>query len=112
LLNGAGFLLNSLFNLNLSNTDVAILSTGFSLITLTALIIFFRGQVKQPDSQTLHSLVAVSLKFLLEMLFALIWFFIAKRTFLESIIMFFIIYLSLSLFLVIVILKTLKNKSL
>ena len=112
LLNGTGFLLTSLSDLDLSNANIAILSSVFSLITLIALIIFFKGQTKKPDSQTLHSLVAVSLKFLLEMVFALIWFFIAKKTFPESVFMFFIIYLTLTLFLVTVILKTLRNKSL
>jgi hypothetical protein len=112
LLNGTGFLLTSLSDLDLSNANIAILSSVFSLITLIALIIFFKGQTKKPDSQTLHSLVAVSLKFLLEMVFALLWFFIAKKTYLESVFMFFVIYLALTLYLIVVILKTLRNKSL
>jgi len=112
LLNGSGFLLNSLINPNLSNTDIAVISGLLSLITLLSLVIFFKGQKKKPDSQTLHSRVAVSLKFLLEMIFALFWFYIAKKTLLESVFLFFVIYLTLTLFLVIVILKTLKNKSL
>jgi hypothetical protein len=112
LLNGIGFLLTSLTNPDLSNADIAILSSVFSIITITTLVIFFKGQAKEPDSQTLHSLVAVSLKFLLEMVFALLWFYIAKKTYLESVFMFFVIYLTFTLFLVRVILKILRNKSL
>jgi hypothetical protein len=112
LLNGTGFLLNSIFDFNLLYSDIAIISSVLFLITLSGLIVFFRGQLKRPDSQTLHSLVAVSLKFLLEMVFALIWFFIGKRIYAESVFIFFVIYLALTLFFVIVILKTLKNKSL
>ena len=92
--------------------DIAILSTVFSLIALITLLIFFKGQTKEPDSQTLYILVAVSLKFLLEMVFALVWFIVAKKTSLASVLMFFVLYLCLTLFSILVILKTLKNKSL
>jgi hypothetical protein len=70
------------------------------------------GQKKEPDGQTLTSLVAISLKFLLEMVLALFWFFVFKKKSFESLMLFFVLYLALSLFSIISIMKTLKNKAL
>jgi hypothetical protein len=109
---GTGCIIISQFHLNLVCSDIIILSAIFSVIALITILIFFRGQVKEPDNQTLHTLVSVILKFLMELVLALIWFFIAKKTSLTSVIMFFVIYLTLTLFSIGVILKTLKNKSL
>jgi hypothetical protein len=109
---GIGYILVSVAKLNLLYNDVAILSLIFSIIVIITLFIFFRGQTKEPDSQTLHSLVSVSLKFLLELVLALVWFIVAKKTSLPSVLIFFVIYLTLTLFSVWIILKTLKNKSL
>jgi len=60
----------------------------------------------------MHTLVSLSLKFLLELLLTIIWFILAKKTSSESVLMFFILYLAFSLFLILNILKALKNKSL
>jgi len=65
-----------------------------------------------PDAQTMHTLIAVSLKFILEMILALVWFILWKKNSLASVFIFFILYLSLSLFSIGVIMKTLKNKTL
>jgi hypothetical protein len=108
----SGYLLVSLVSPKISMNDIIIMSTIFSLVALITLFIFFKGQSKEPDSQTLHILVAVSLKFLLEISFALFWFIVAKKTSLESVLMFFVLYLCLTLFSIQVILKTLKNKML
>jgi hypothetical protein len=104
------YILDPIFELNLRRVDAFILSVGFFLIVGISLIIFFKGQSKEPESQTLHILVSVSLKFLLELVFALVWFFVAKKTSLESVLMFFVLYLCLTLFSIHVILKTLKNR--
>jgi len=112
LLLSTAYLLSSILNLNLNlNLNEAfILLPVFSFISLITLLIFFKGQSKEPDSQTLYILVAVSLKFLLEIVFALIWLIVVKKTALSSVLMFFVLYLTLTLFTIIVILKTLKNK--
>jgi hypothetical protein len=97
-------------NQKISPADIVILSTVFSFIALITIIIFFKGQTKEPDKQTLYTLVAVSLKFLLEIVFALLWFILAKKTSLQSVLMFFVLYLALTLYTIWVIVKTLKNK--
>jgi len=108
----SGYLLVSLTELNILFSDIAILTSAFSIIAIIALVIFLRGQTKDPESQTLHSLVSLGLKFLLEMVLALVWFIVAKKTSLQSVLMFFVLYLALTLFSVLIILKILKNKSL
>lgn len=92
--------------------EALILLPGFSLISVVSLVIFFRGESKEADSQTLYILVAISLKFLLELIFALIWFIVIKKTGLSSVLMFFVLYLTLTLFSLCVMLITLKNKAL
>jgi hypothetical protein len=112
LIAGTGYFLISIINLKTSICDIIILGSLFSVIAFISLFIFFRGQTKDPESQTLHSLVSTGLKFLLEMILALVWFIVAKKTSLTSVFVFFVLYLTLTLFTVLVILKTLKNKSL
>lgn len=108
----AGSLLISTFGLDLSFSDIALLSLGYTFIALITIIVFFRGQTKDAGSQTMHTLVSLSLKFLIEMVLAVIWFLIAKKTELRYVILFFVLYLAFTLFSVILMLKTLKNKSL
>jgi hypothetical protein len=109
---GIGYLLISVVRINLILSDVIILSAAFSLIALVTLIIFLKGQSREPESQTLYSVVSVSFKFLLELILALVWLILVKKNTLQSVIMFFVIYLTLTLFSICIILKTLKNRDL
>jgi hypothetical protein len=92
--------------------DIPLLSFLFSIIAVITLVIFLKGQTRDPESQTLFTFVSIGLKFLLEMLLALVWFIFAKKTSLPSVIIFFVLYLTLTLFSLLIIMKTLKNKSL
>ncbi len=112
LIAGTGYLLILYGFSGFTLKEIILLASLFTVITFIALVIFIRGQNKDPGSQTMHTMVSVSLKFLLELILALVWFFIAKKTSPQSVVMFFVIYLTLTLFLIWVILKTLKNKSL
>ena len=98
--------------LDLLLSDIIILSAVFTVVTSIAIVIFFRGNERNPESQTMHTLVAVSLKFLLELILALVWFIVAKKSSFHSVFIFFVLYLTFTLVLVGIILKTLKNKSL
>ena len=104
------YLLVSVVKANLNFPDIVILASSFSVVALITLFIFLKGQTKEPDKQTLYTLVAVSLKFLIEIVFALLWFILAKKTSLQSVLMFFVLYLALTLYTIWVIVKTLKNK--
>jgi hypothetical protein len=108
----SGYILLTSMKLFALIPDLIILTVVFSFIAVLAIFVFQRGQSREPQSQTMHTLVSMSLKFLLELLLTIIWFIVAKKTFVGSVLMFFILYLAFSLFLIMIILKTLKNKSL
>jgi len=108
----AGYLILTAKQLNHLLNESIVLTAIFSFISLSAVLIFFRGQSREPQSQTMHTFVSFSLKFLLELVLAIIWFILAKKTTSESVLIFFVLYLAFSLFLIWIILKALKNKSL
>lgn len=108
----AVYLINSIAGIKIPYVGIISLSAAFSFIALITIVIFLRGQTREPESQTLFSLVSVGLKFLLEMVLALVWFIVAKKTSLQSVLIFFVLYLTLTLFSLLIIVKTLKNKSL
>jgi hypothetical protein len=60
----------------------------------------------------MHLFVAIVLKMPLEMVLALIWFFVAKKTCTYSLLLFFVLYLAFSLYSILFMLNTLKNKPL
>jgi hypothetical protein len=109
---GLAFLAYSLGGLDLMVKDIFILCILFSTASVGTFAIFIRGHGRQPESQGMHTLVSISLKFLLDLIVALVWFFILKKTSLSSVVLFFVIYLTLSLFSIIIILKMLKTRSL
>lgn len=92
--------------------DILLLALCFSAINMLSVFIFSRGIKRDPESQTMHLMVAVSIKLPLEMVLALIWFFVAKKTYASSVLLFFVLYLALSLYSISFILKTLKSRSL
>lgn len=108
----AGFLISRFAVIGIKFTEITFASAGFTVIALVTLLVFFRGQTRDPSSHTLHSFVAISLKLLIELVFTAIWIFVAKKTGLSEVLLFFVLYLSFTLFTVIIILKTLKSKSL
>jgi hypothetical protein len=112
LLISAAFLIINLFNAGFRTREVAVASSVFIAIIFICMAVFFRGQSKEPDSKVMHTLVSVGLKFLMELMFVFFWFLIAKKTGLSSVILFFVLYLTFTLFLIFVILKTLKHKPL
>ena len=107
-----GYLLVSFTDISLQLTGIVLLTLGFSAIILISFYIFYRGLKKEPASQTMHLLASIAAKMLLEMVLALICFFVAKKTGTSSLLLFFVLYLALSLYSIFFILNTLKNKSL
>ena len=107
----AGYLLVTLTASSLSLSEIILLSGSYFSITFISLIIFGRGQKKEAGSQTMHILAAISVKMLLEMVLALIWFFVLKKTSPSDLLLFFVLYLAFSLYSIIFMLKTLKSKS-
>jgi hypothetical protein len=112
MLAGTGILLVSLIHLNIKPLDIVWLLLSFSFASFIAITIFFAGQTKEIKSQPVYTLAANTVKFLIELVIALIWFIVAKKTSLSYILLFFVLYLTFSMFSIWVILNTLKNKSL
>lgn len=92
--------------------NVIFLSLTFSAISFTTLFIFFIGQTKESGSQLVYTLSAISLKFILAAVAALIWFVAGKNLQTQYVLLFFILYLAFTIFSVIVILNVLNNKAL
>ncbi len=102
----------TLTKISLPLTDLVIITLSFAAIGLVALIVFLKGRPKDPAGQTMHMIVAISLKFLLELVLALMWFFVAKKTSAQSLLLFFVLYLGFSIYLAYLMLNTLKHRSL
>jgi hypothetical protein len=92
--------------------DIIWLIFSFVVTTEVSLLIFLIGQTKDNKSQVFYTLTSISLKFLIELIIAMIWFLIAKKTSISYILLFFVLYLTFTTFSIFVILNTLKNKSL
>jgi hypothetical protein len=90
--------------------NIVYLSGIFAVIAFITLFIFFKGRVKNANIQIVYTLFAISLKFILEAIAALIWFVIAKNVQTQYILLFFVLYLSFTLFSILIILNILKNK--
>jgi hypothetical protein len=112
LLTAAGSIINSKLDLRIKVSDIVWLTLSFYLITILTLSIFFTGQRKGSSDQPAYTMTSFVLKFLLELVLALFWFLIAKKVAASFIILFFVLYLTFTLFSIFVILNTLKNKSL
>jgi drug/metabolite transporter (DMT)-like permease len=108
----AGFIITLNYSVGLDYSEISTVSAVFTLITVLMLIVFFRGRNRDPAGQTMHTLVAISIKFLSELIFAFVWFFAGKKTGISSVVLFFVLYLTFTMFSITVILKTLKSKSL
>lgn len=106
----SGYLILSLIQINLQYKELAILSSLFTVIGLITFIIFFTGQQRKPENQTMFTLVAFTVKILIEFVLVLFWFHIAKKTGLASVLLFFVLYLAFTLFSIYIVLKALKYR--
>jgi hypothetical protein len=101
-----------LFGISISDSEALLLTLSFYSANVICLFVFFAGQAKDSRSQAFYTLTSISLKFLIELIIALLWFLIAKKTSITFILLFFVLYLTFSSFSIFMILKTLRNKSL
>jgi hypothetical protein len=112
IVNIAGIWSGRKFGLVFSPGDLFALTSAFAAITILTLFIYFRGRYKEEKEQAMHTLVAISTKFLAELALVLIWFVVAKKTSGTYVILFFVLYLTFSMFSIGLILKTLEKKRL
>jgi len=108
----SGYILIEEAIIKLLLSDLFSLTIAFSAISIISVLIFIRGLNKDPTGRTMHLMVASTLKLLLEMFLALIWFLVVKKTYTASVLLFFILYLAISLYSTFFMLKTLKSRPL
>lgn len=89
-----------------------LLSSSFAFISLTALIIFFSGSAKNEERSMFMTLVALGVKMLLSFVLAMLWFLVFKNRSTGSLLLFFILYLGFTVFVILSFLRVLKNKML
>jgi hypothetical protein len=93
-------------------TDLLFITIIFSLITALALILFLIGTDRSPERQPLYTMGALGLKLFLFIIYAIVYFIVLKNTGAVYIILFFLLYLAFTIYLLRIVFKILKIKSL
>ena len=91
-------------------SDILILSSVFTVIIIICIVIFINGQSKTPQTGFWYTFISIGIKLLLEMILAVLWFVVAKKNHIEFVLIFFVLYLAFTIFLILTILKTLNKK--
>lgn len=105
----SGLTVNYIYPSLLNINTLAVILAVFLPVSLLALVIFNSGIKNDPDRRILKTFLAISLKTVLCLAFALILFVGFKKKDSVTVILFFIIYLGFTLFVVFSMLNTLKK---
>jgi hypothetical protein len=87
------------------------LTGGFAISALASIIVFFRGAGKNPETSVFATLIALGIKLLLSLVLALLFFLVLKNRDTASVILFFILYLAFTVFVILTFLSVLKKMS-
>lgn len=104
--------LNLLFPGLAPSGETIILSSSFAFISLVALVVFYIGSAKNPDRSVFMTLIALGVKMLSSFVLAMLWFLVFKNRGTDSVLMFFVLYLAFTLFVVLSFLRVLKHNAL
>lgn len=83
---------------------------AFLAIAVASIGLSHAAKNHKPDVQALFTLAAVGLKFLLPAILAVVWFAILKKNSSADVILFFVVYLTISIATVVLIVKNLDNQ--
>lgn len=103
--------INGISELRIPLKDLLLLTGGFTIISLTALMIFFFGQNSNPEKNVFSTLTALGVKMLLSFILALLFFVVFKNRETGSVILFFVLYLAFTVFVFLTFLRIIKQKS-
>jgi len=92
-------------------TDALWLTAGFTLAALASLLIFFNGFFSDREKSVFLTLIAMGVKMLLSFVLALLYLLVFKNDAIGAIILFFILYLAFTVFVVFTFTGVLKKKS-
>jgi len=112
LLTMAGLAVNNVQPLLIDRISIFVLLPSYFLITTLSLIVFYAGESKPADTQYLFTLSSIGIKFFLSAVLALIYFAVFKKSEVNFVLLFFILYLTFTFYLIMVIVKVLKTRSL
>lgn len=100
------------FPLEINLIELLLPISIFLFITAFSLLVFHIGTTKNQERQPLYTMGALGIKFFFSMVFALVYFIALKNTAPLYIILFFLLYLAFTIYLIRGIFKILKIKSL
>lgn len=99
-------------NLSITLIEITILSIAFFALSVICLFIYFYFRRMEDEGQSKSLLLSFAVKFLSELVLVFFWFFLGKKTGIDSLLLFFILYLAFTLLMLSAIVKTLKHKTL
>lgn len=83
----------------------------FAFSSLLVLMLFFAGTAKNPERSVFFTFVALGVKMLLSLIIALFYFLVFKNTDTGSVILFFVLYLEFTFFIVLTLLRLTNHSS-
>lgn len=103
-------LLIHVFKTGLTPGDLLLPGLVFPLLIAVSLLVFIAGRSKPSGKQPVFTMAALGIKFFLTSVFAIFYFIIIERTGTGHILLFFLLYLVFTVYLLSLILKALKVK--
>jgi len=103
------FLIPLIFPL-LDKTHIIITIIFFFLINMGVLLAFFRGLDKNPKKGLLYTFAAISAKLLAYLIFILLFYLLTKNLSANYLILFFVLYLTFTIFILLAFVKELKTR--
>lgn len=104
---GLNKILPSFFAVN----SILLLTGGFAVIAMTALVIFFHGTEGNGEKRVFVTLIAIGVKMLLSFVLALLFIVVCKNKETGSVLLFFILYLTFTVFVFLTFFRIIKKKS-
>jgi len=106
-----GFILLYFFPGFPEKSSIIILVLAFFILALLVLILNFLGSKRKPEAQSLFTLGAVGIKFVFSAIIALLYFEVFKKSGLNNILLFFVLYLTFTVFLMSILIKDLNTRT-
>ncbi len=106
----SGLIVNKLLPGTADKASLEILVVSFFILSAIVLSINFFGSRKEAEAQSLFNFAAMGVKFVLSAIIALLYFEAFKKSGLNNILLFFILYLTFTVYLMVIIVKSLNNR--
>lgn len=107
----SGLIINKFLPGTADKSSLEILVISFFMLSVIVLSINFFASRKEADAQSLFNFAAIGVKFVLSAIIALLYFEAFKKSGLNNILLFFILYLTFTVYLMLIIVKSLSNRS-